>query len=257
MLPSTWSRISYGFEWSESESVPPAGREIIARKRGKSSSIEFARISRRWLSASDGCICRVFFLGYSDRSLLLASGSEWSLSDLRQWWSSVQLWFWFIHISIPLIVSDHRYQFVTIWSSICGCVVIKNPVEWSWSVMFWRRRNIIARKKKHKIFQFTMIISTRLVFLALVVAIVCLVDSGLASPRRQQRWRNGNGFYRRDQRGNYQEYSEAFGAAGKCGYEVRIGRWRSENKSCTKNVHCGSERFSSVNESFLCKNDYL
>ncbi|XP_029732563.2 lysosomal alpha-mannosidase-like [Aedes albopictus] len=64
-----------------------------------------------------------------------------------------------------------------------------------------------------------MIISTRLAFLALVVAIVCLVDSGLASPRRQQRWRNGNGFYRRDQRGNYQEYSDAFGAAGKCGYE--------------------------------------
>lgn len=57
-----------------------------------------------------------------------------------------------------------------------------------------------------------------------VVVIVCLVvDSGLASPRRQQRWRNGNGFYRRGQRDDYREYSEAaWSGEGKCGYEVRI-----------------------------------
>ncbi|XP_065090817.1 lysosomal alpha-mannosidase-like isoform X2 [Ochlerotatus camptorhynchus] len=67
-----------------------------------------------------------------------------------------------------------------------------------------------------------MIGSVRPTILALaVVVIVCfVVDSGSASPRRQQRWRNGNGFYRRGQRDDYRENSEAaWSGEGKCGYE--------------------------------------
>lgn len=70
-----------------------------------------------------------------------------------------------------------------------------------------------------------MIGSVRPTVLALaVVLIVCLVvDSGLANAMRKQRWRNGNGFYRRGQRDDNQEYSEAaWSGAGKCGYEVRM-----------------------------------
>ncbi|XP_062548691.1 lysosomal alpha-mannosidase-like isoform X3 [Armigeres subalbatus] len=46
-----------------------------------------------------------------------------------------------------------------------------------------------------------MIVSARLVILAVVMVIVCLVDSGLASPQ----WRTGNAFYPRDQRGDCQK----------------------------------------------------